>query len=110
LQLASAHFVHGKNSMGKGRAGLISKLQLLSEAITRSMDDNCTTMAGALAYYTTFSIAPLLLIVISIAGQFKLSFRASSGRAQQARSARWCKMPASTAQPALLARSSESLP
>jgi len=54
--------------MGKGRAGLIGKLQLLSEAITRSMDDDCTTMAAALAYYTTFSIAPLLLIVISIVG------------------------------------------
>ena len=32
------------------------------------MDDDGTTMAAALAYYTTFSIAPLLLIVISIVG------------------------------------------
>lgn len=32
------------------------------------MDDDCMTMAAALAYYTTFSIAPLLLIIISIVG------------------------------------------
>jgi membrane protein len=32
------------------------------------MDDDGTTMAAALAYYTTFSIAPLLLIIISIVG------------------------------------------
>ncbi len=32
------------------------------------MDDDGTSMAAALAYYTTFSIAPLLLIVIGIVG------------------------------------------
>ncbi len=32
------------------------------------MDDDCMTMAAAIAYYTTFSIAPLLLIIISIVG------------------------------------------
>lgn len=41
---------------------------LAKESISRFMDDDCMTMAAALAYYTTFSIAPLLLIVISIAG------------------------------------------
>jgi len=34
----------------------------------RFVDDDCTTMAAALAYYTTFSLAPLMLIVIGIAG------------------------------------------
>src|SRR5207302_11518627 len=31
-------------------------------------DDDCMTQGAALAYYTVFSLAPLLLVVISIAG------------------------------------------
>ena len=50
------------------KAGLAGKFRLVSKAIRQFIDDDCTTMAAALAYYTTFSIAPLLLIVISIAG------------------------------------------
>lgn len=46
----------------------IGVLGAAKKAIGRFMDDDCTTMAAALAYYTTFSIAPLLLIVISIVG------------------------------------------
>jgi len=44
------------------------KVRLVSTAVSRFLDDDGTTMAAALAYYTTFSIAPLLLIVISIVG------------------------------------------
>ncbi|MBS1962383.1 MAG: YihY/virulence factor BrkB family protein [Bdellovibrionales bacterium] len=33
-------------------------------------DDQATTQSGALAYYTLFSIAPLLLIAVSVAGIF----------------------------------------
>ncbi len=33
-------------------------------------DDKCTRLGAALSYYTIFSLAPLLLIVISIAGLF----------------------------------------
>jgi membrane protein len=44
------------------------KFQLVSRSVNRFMDDDCTTMAAALAYYTTFSIAPLLLVIISIVG------------------------------------------
>ena len=32
------------------------------------LDDYAPSMGAALAYYTVFSIAPLLLIVVSIAG------------------------------------------
>jgi membrane protein len=42
--------------------------QLIYRAGSQFMDDDCTTMAAALAYYATFSLAPLLLIVISIVG------------------------------------------
>jgi len=41
---------------------------LTSEAASSWMDDYAASMGAALAYYTMFSIAPLLLIVVSIAG------------------------------------------
>lgn len=42
------------------------KYELISKALNRFLADDCTTMAAALAYYTTFAIAPLLPIVMSI--------------------------------------------
>ena len=41
---------------------------LVKGAASSWVDDYAPSMGAALAYYTTFSIAPLLLIVISIAG------------------------------------------
>jgi membrane protein len=41
---------------------------ILKRAVNRFIDDDCPTMAAALAYYTTFSLAPLLLIIISVVG------------------------------------------
>src|SRR3954465_3223912 len=41
---------------------------LLRETVSSWSDDYAPSMGAALAYYTLFSIAPLLLIVISIAG------------------------------------------
>lgn len=41
---------------------------LFKTAFTSWSDDHAQSMGAALAYYTLFSIAPLLLIVISIAG------------------------------------------
>jgi membrane protein len=40
----------------------------LKKSFNRFLDDDCTTMSAAIAYYTTFSIAPLLLIVIAVVG------------------------------------------
>ncbi|QYY29953.1 YihY/virulence factor BrkB family protein [Cupriavidus pinatubonensis] len=42
--------------------------QLVRESINSWIDDYAPSMGAALAYYTVFSIAPLLMIVISIAG------------------------------------------
>jgi membrane protein len=42
--------------------------QLLKEAATSWVEDNAPSMGAALSYYTLFSIAPLLLIAISVAG------------------------------------------
>ena len=43
---------------------------LLKEAIQAWANDYAPSMAAALSYYTLFSIAPLLLIVIAVAGWF----------------------------------------
>lgn len=42
--------------------------QLLRAAFKDWQDDDCSRMAAALAYYTVFSLAPLLVIAIAIAG------------------------------------------
>jgi membrane protein len=42
--------------------------RLLRDTVVSWLDDDASTLGAALAYYTLFSIAPLLLIVIAIAG------------------------------------------
>lgn len=42
--------------------------QLLKDSFAAWKDDNASRLAAALSYYTVFSIAPLLVIVISVAG------------------------------------------
>ena len=49
------------------RAGVWS---LIKTSIVSWRKDYAASMGGALAYYTLFSIAPLLLIVIAVAGFF----------------------------------------
>jgi membrane protein len=44
--------------------------RLLKETITEWQNDKVPLLAAALAYYTVFSIAPLLIIAIAIAGAF----------------------------------------
>src|SRR4051812_25324099 len=41
---------------------------LIKQSVNRWTEDGASSMGAALAYYTMFSLAPLLLIVISIAG------------------------------------------
>lgn len=41
---------------------------LIGKSVTAWMDDRAATMGAALAYYTAFSISPLLLVVIAAAG------------------------------------------
>jgi membrane protein len=45
-----------------------SPLRLLKETFSEWTADNATRLAAALAYYAVFSIAPLLMIAISVAG------------------------------------------
>jgi membrane protein len=55
-----------------GRTGLLGGLReawiMLRETFSAWAGDYAPSMGAALAYYTVFSIAPLLLIVISVAG------------------------------------------
>jgi len=43
-------------------------LGLFQETFREWREDSATRLAAALAYYTTFSLAPLLVLVIAIAG------------------------------------------
>lgn len=43
--------------------------QFLKEAGNSWLDDNAPRLGAALAYYTTFSLAPLLLMLVAIAGR-----------------------------------------
>src|ERR1700704_4859232 len=52
---------------------------LLKQAGQAWVDDYASSMGAALAYYTLFSLAPLLLLVISVAG---LVFGADAARGQ----------------------------
>jgi membrane protein len=42
----------------------------IKETVSDFIDDDCPAMAAALAYYTIFSLPPLLLIIVSITGAF----------------------------------------
>ena len=44
--------------------------RLLTDTVNAWFDDYAPSMGAALAFYTLFSVAPLLLIVISVAGLF----------------------------------------
>jgi membrane protein len=45
-----------------------SVITLIKEAFSEWKEDNASRLAASLAYYTTFSLAPLLILVIAIAG------------------------------------------
>src|SRR5215468_6510842 len=43
---------------------------LIKKTVTAWQDDYASSMGAALAYYTVFSVAPLLVIVVAVAGFF----------------------------------------
>ena len=42
--------------------------ELLKETFTKWQEDKASRLAAALAYYTVFSLAPLVIIVLAIIG------------------------------------------
>lgn len=53
---------------GKRRPPLRPVWDLLSQTYQKWRKDNAQTLGAALAFYTTFSMAPLLIIIIAILG------------------------------------------
>src|SRR5678810_1334288 len=53
--------------------------RLLKDSVSAWIDDFAPSMGAAISYYTVFSIAPLLLIVIAVAG-LVLGQEAASGQ------------------------------
>jgi len=51
-------------------APLKTLVSMLQETILKWLDDDAFTLAAALSYYATFSIAPVMVIAIAIAGLF----------------------------------------
>ncbi len=47
---------------------LSQQLQMIKAAIKAWVDDYAASMGAALSYYTLFSLAPMLIIVIAVAG------------------------------------------
>ncbi len=43
-------------------------MQLARQTVGAWTDDNAPSMGAAIAYFTVFSVAPLLLIVMAVAG------------------------------------------
>ena len=43
-------------------------LELIKWSVREFMDDDCTTMAAALSYYTVFSLPPLLVLILLLVG------------------------------------------
>lgn len=46
----------------------LEAVQMIKETLNGFMEDNCLSRGAAIAYFTIFSLAPILLVVIAIAG------------------------------------------
>jgi membrane protein len=93
IDASTPHRVQDKSAGSRRRAPPISSMkdgsrpdvasttmwQVAKRSVTAWMDDYAPSMGAALAYYTLFSLAPLLLLVISVAG---LVFGAEAARGQ----------------------------
>jgi membrane protein len=51
-------------------------VDLVKQSGVAWVEDRAPTMGAALAFYSAFSLAPLLIIVIALAGAFVLNQRA----------------------------------
>lgn len=56
--------------MTKAKSVIKNNFELLKDTFNAFSDDNAMRMSAALAYYTIFSLAPLLLIIIWLVGFF----------------------------------------
>lgn len=59
---------------GKSRVRVPGILVMLKRAVWNIFEDDIFTLAGAVAFFATLSLAPLLVLLLSITGQFSGSF------------------------------------
>ena len=64
----ATHRVAGREQSSTRAITLKALWMLIKDTFVQWLDDNPLQLAAALAYYTLFSIAPLLLIAIAVAG------------------------------------------
>ena len=68
--------MEGSNVKRSGERGNLARLKpsellkLLKDSAVAWNEDGASSMGAAIAYYTIFSIAPLLIITMAIAGFF----------------------------------------
>ena len=67
---------------GKKAYGFASLLEIFKETFTRWSADSATTRAAALSYYTAFSMAPIILLAVALAG-LMLGREAAQGRVME---------------------------
>jgi len=59
------------NSQGKSRVSLLEAVTaLLRQAGAAWLADNAPRLGAALAFYTLFSLAPVLIVAVSVAGLY----------------------------------------
>lgn len=59
-----------------------TSVSIVKKTISEFSEDRCMQMAAALAYYTLFAIAPLMVIVITVAGFFLQTSGAADSEAE----------------------------
>lgn len=52
------------------KGGLKDGIKIMKDAVNEFMDENCMKLSASLAYYTIFSLGPMLVLLISLAGIF----------------------------------------
>ena len=70
------------DAAGKRPSGFASLLEILKETFARWSADSATTRAAALSYYTAFSMAPIILLAVALAG-LMLGREAAEGRVME---------------------------
>src|SRR5712675_326437 len=71
-------FSKGKIAMAKGGTFFGTSMSLLKQTFSEWLEDKAPQLGAALAYYTVFSLAPLVLVLLAIVG---LIFRNDPGGA-----------------------------
>src|SRR5207237_3635835 len=61
-------FSKGKIAMAKGGTFFGTSLSLLKQTFSEWLEDKAPQLGAALAYYTVFSLAPLILVLLAIVG------------------------------------------